>query len=109
MKYDSNCSNLIPYTGYALKKKLNKIKSRTVVSTRETIHLFLKNAKSDNIKNKIYFFHTYYGVLQKQFGGLIEELKKYKLERAVFITEAGKKQYKEKARIWTILQLRDFK
>lgn len=99
LKYDSNCSNLIPYTGYALKKKLNKIKSRTVVSTRETIHLFLKNAKSDNIKNKIYFFHTYYGVLQKQFGGLIEELKKYKLERAVFITEAGKKQYKEKARI----------
>lgn len=97
LKYDNNKENLIPYIGFALKRKLKDIKSNTVVSTRETIHLFLKEANSENIKNKIYFFHTYYKVLQEEFPELIDMLKKVQLEKVVFITEAGKKQYLEKA------------
>lgn len=96
LKYDSNKSNLIPYVGYALRKKLNSIKSKTVVSTRETLHLFLKNAKSENVENKVYFFHTYYNVVQEQFCGLLDELKNTKIEKAVFITKAGQEQYKNK-------------
>lgn len=97
LKYDNNKSNLIPYVGYAMRKKLKNIKSKTVVSTRETLHLFLKKSPSENIKNKIYFFHTFYNILQEQYIGLLDELKKYELEKAVFITEAGRKQYLEKA------------
>lgn len=97
LKYDSNTKYLIPYVGVALKRKLKNIKSRTVVSTRETIHLFLKDAPSKNIENKIYFFHTFYNVLQEQFTGLLDKLKQTKIEKAVFITKAGQEQYKEKA------------
>lgn len=97
LKYDCNKEHLIPYAGFALKMKLKNIKSNTVVSTRETLHLFLREAKSPFIKNKIYFFHTFYNILQKQYVGLLEELKKHQLEKAVFITEAGRKQYEEKA------------
>lgn len=97
LTYDSNKNNLIPYVGFALKKKLKNIKSKTVVSTRETLHLFLKDAKSNNIKNKVYFFHTFYNVVQEQFVGLLDKLKETQLEKAVFITEAGQKQYSEKA------------
>ena len=97
LKYDSNKKYLIPYVGFALKRKLKRIKSKTVVSTRESLHLFLKEASSKNIENKVYFFHTFYNVLQEQFVGLLDKLKQTQLEKAVFITKAGQEQYRDKA------------
>lgn len=97
MKYDSNKKYLIPYVGFVLKRKLKRIKSRTVVSTRESLHLFLKDASSKNIENKVYFFHTFYNVLQEQFVGLLDKLKQIQIEKAVFITKAGQEQYRDKA------------
>lgn len=97
LKYDSNKKYLIPYVGFVLKRKLKRIKSRTVVSTRETLHLFLKDAPSKNIENKVYFFHTFYNVLQQQFVGLLDKLKQIQIEKAVFITKGGQEQYKDKA------------
>lgn len=94
-QYDCNKKYLIPYISFALKKKLDKIKSNTVVSTRESIHLYLKDAKSENIKNKIYFFHTSPTVLKEQFKGLIDKLKEVQLENAAFVTDLVRIQYQE--------------
>lgn len=95
-KYDPNKKYLIPYIEGALKRKLKNIHSRTVVSTRESFHPYLKKAKSDAIKKKVYFFHTDYKVLQEQFVGLIDQLKKIELENAVFVTKNAQNNYKEK-------------
>lgn len=103
-KYDPNSKYLIPYVEFALNKKLKNITSNTVISTRESLHLYLKNAKSELIKNKIYFFHTDYKILQEQFIGLMDKLKETELEKVAFVSanskanyesEAGYTQYKE--------------
>lgn len=95
LRYDNNKKYLIPYISFALKRTLEKIKSNTVVSTRESIHLYLKEAKSENIKNKIYFFHTSPTVLKDQFIGLIDKLKDIQLENAAFVTNLVRMQYEE--------------
>ena len=95
LKYDKNKENLIPYTGYALRRKLKSIKSKTVVSTRESLHLFLKDATSEFIKNKLYFFHSDAKVLQENFSTVIERLQKVTLENALFVTRTNQKDYKE--------------
>ena len=94
-KYDPNKKYLIPYIESALKRKLKHIHSRTVVSTRESLHTYLINAKSELIKKKIYFFHTDYKVLNDQFVGLIDKLKTIELENAVFVTKNAKDNYKK--------------
>lgn len=95
-KYDPNKKYLIPYAEYALNKKLKTITSHTVVSTRESLHLYLKNAKSELIKNKIYFFHTDYKILRSQFKGLIEKLKEVELEKVAFVSNNSKNNYENK-------------
>lgn len=92
---DKNRNNLIPYVGYALEKILKNIKSTTVVSTRESLHMFLKNAKSKNIKNKLYFFHTDATVLKSSFPKVVEHLKNEQLENAIFVTESSRENYKK--------------
>lgn len=94
LKYDKNKENLIPYTGYALKRKLAKIKSKTVVSTRESLHLFVKEAKSKFIQNRLYFFHTDAKVMKESFPKVIENLKKVTLENAIFVTKGNQEDYK---------------
>ena len=94
-KLDPNKKYLIPYIESALKRTLNRIHSRTVVSTRESLHPYLKNAKSKAIKKKIYFFHTDYKVLEEQFVGLIDKLKTIELENAIFVTQNAKENYEQ--------------
>lgn len=96
LKYDSNRKYLIPYTGYGLKKYLKNIKANTVVSTRETIHFFLKDAGKNNIKNKVYFFHTDGNLVDNIFPGVIDKLNKLNLEKCAFVTEMNRKRYIEK-------------
>ena len=95
-KYDSNKKYLIPYVGYGLKKYLKDIKSETVVSTRETCHFFLKDAKSEKLKNKIYFFHTDANLIEGIFPGVMEKLRDLNLEKCAFVTELNRKNYIEK-------------
>ena len=93
---DANKIYIKPFAGHDLEKILSKIRSNTVVSTRESLHLFLKEATSEKIKNKIYFFHCAAELVPQLFPGMIEKLKKVKLEKAVFVTEKNKVEYKEK-------------
>lgn len=95
LKYDKNKKNLIPYVGFALKRKLKHIKSKTVVSTRESFHLFVKEASSKFIENKLYFFHTDAKVLKETFPKVMEQLKKVTLENAIFVTKTNQEDYKK--------------
>ncbi len=85
--YEENVNGINPYSNYHLKKYLKNIKSRTVVSTRETLHLFLEECESDFIKNKIYFFHAPADTIDVMYPRLIHKLKERTLNKAVFVTE----------------------
>ena len=85
--YEENVNGINPYSNCHLKKYLKNIKSNTVVSTRETLHLFLEECESDFIKNKIYFFHAPADTIDVMYPGLIHKLKEKTLNKAVFVTE----------------------
>jgi CDP-glycerol glycerophosphotransferase (TagB/SpsB family) len=96
LKYDSNKKYLIPYAGIGLKKYLQNIKAQTVVSTRETLHFFLHDTKSEFVKNKIYFFHTDANLIEEIYPGIMPKLDALQLEKCAFVTELNRKRYIEK-------------
>ena len=93
--HEENLKGINPYSSYHLKKTLKGIKSRTVVSTRETLHLYLEECKSDFIENKIYFFHAPADTLDVMYPGIIDKIKQRTLKKAVFVTEANRLALKE--------------
>lgn len=96
LKYDSNLKYLIPYSGYGLKKYLKNIKVNTMVSTRETFHLFLRNTENENINNKVYFFHTDGDLVDSIFPGVIKMLNEQGLSKCAFVTEMNRQRYIDK-------------
>ena len=90
LKYDKDQAVLSPYAGYGLKKWLQTCNSETVVSTRESLHLFLADAPSELIKNKIYFYHCQAAVLEQIFPGCMAQLKEKTVDKAVFVSETNK-------------------
>ncbi len=93
LKYDKDIVNLKPYAGFRLQKWLDETNSETVISTRESLHLFLNNAKSDMIKNKIYFFHCPVEMFKEVFPNILDELNKCDIDKAVFVTETNRQKY----------------
>ena len=75
--YDINKKMLSPYIGKALREYLENTNSRTIISTRESIHLFVKNFANESVKNKLYFFHTDSTILEDYYPHLMEEIKKH--------------------------------
>lgn len=92
--YDINKKMLSPYIGKALREYLENTNSRTIISTRESIHLFVKNFANESVKNKLYFFHTDSTILEDYYPHLMEEIKKQTLENCIFVTNASKEAYK---------------
>lgn len=95
LNYDSNKNLLHPSCGYKLTKLMKNIKSKTIVSTREPIHLFVNECTSPFVEHKICFYHTANDVLEKNFPGIIEKLKEITLEKAIFVTDKNRVAYKE--------------
>lgn len=95
---DCDCSkqNLSPYSGMAMRKTLDKIKSKTVISTRESLHLFLDDAKSENIEDKIYFFHCTAALVDELFPNIVNKMEKINIEKAVFVSEENRQLYIDK-------------
>ena len=93
--YDINKKMLIPYVGYALKKYLKTTSSRTIISTRESINLFVNKFTNSNVVNKLYYFHTDSRVLNDYYPNLINFLNQSKFENCIFVTEASKKAYEQ--------------
>lgn len=97
-KYDVSKEYLNPYVLKGLTEILDKIKSKTVISTRETLHLFLDDTKNEKIKNKIYFYHCQANLIDELFPGIMDEIRKRKLGKTVFVTEKNREAYKEEQR-----------
>ena len=97
-KYDVSKEYLKPYVLKGLTEILYKIKSKTVISTRETLHLFLDDTKNEKIKNKIYFYHCQANLIDELFPGIMDEIRKRKLGKTVFVTEKNREAYKEEQR-----------
>ena len=93
--HDKDMPNLKPYAGYKLTKWLETTNSETVISTRESLHLFLNDAQSESLKNKIYFFHCTAEVVEDIFPDIVNQLNKCDIEKAVFVTESNRQKYLE--------------
>lgn len=93
--YDKDIVNLKPYAGFKLTQWLNTTNSETVISTRESLHLFLNDAKSDYLKNKIYFFHCPVEIFDGVFPNILPELNRCDIDKAVFVTETNRQKYIE--------------
>lgn len=104
LNYDCNKKLLIPYAGVALKKFLNTTKSNTVISTRESLHLFLNEVENNWIKNKIYFFHTDANVVEKMYPNLMEQIEKINLDKCAFVTNKNYESYINKFDLKNIKQ-----
>lgn len=87
LKYDPKISSLDPSCGYYLKKIMNNIRSKTVISTRESTHLFLNDCKSDKLKNRIYFFHTPAESKEDAYSNVLEQIKNVNVEKAIYVSE----------------------
>lgn len=90
LSHEQNLDAINPYSKYHLKKTLKNIKSKTVVSTRETLHLFVEECDSDFIEDKIYFFHAFANAVDVMYPNLIHKLKKKTLDKAIFVTDANR-------------------
>lgn len=93
LRHETNVDAINSYSAYRLRKLLKNIKSNTVVSTRDTLHLFLEEAKSEFIKNKLYFFHASADAVDVMYPGLMPKLKKKRLSKAIFVTENNRLEF----------------
>lgn len=96
LKNDSLSQIIKPYAPYKLTKILKTLKSNTVISTRESLHLFLLEANSEKIKNKVYYFHCHASLIDELFPSLMEQLKERKIDKAAFVTEKNKQEIEKK-------------
>ena len=94
LEWDVNKNLLIPYVGFALKKYLENTKSRTIVSTRESLHLFLDDTTNKYIKNKLYFFHTSPDVVNDIYPNVMSAIKNREIKKALFVSESSRIGYK---------------
>lgn len=79
-----------PECGRMLRIVLKRIRCKTIVSTRDSLHEFLAEASAIDDRDKVYFFHCSSKAWRRLFGGAIERIKKLKIEKAVFVTESNR-------------------
>ena len=93
LKYDSKCSLFHPYTGFYLKNLMKNIKSKTVISTRQSLHLFVNDATSSHIENKIFLNNPYE---LHENDELLSQLKDANIENNIFTSYNNQKLYEDK-------------
>ena len=95
LNYDCSKANLWPYANLALENTLKNLKSKTLVSTRESLHLYMTGDLSQYIENKIYFFHCASSVVCDLYPEAFKRISKEKLPKVVFVTDESKRAYKK--------------
>ena len=95
LKNDPAYKALQPIAGIGMKKYLKSIHVNTIISTRESLHFFLHDLKSDLVKNKIYFFHTSANVVDALYPGAISSLNKMNLSNVLFVTEKNRESLRK--------------
>ncbi len=91
--YDCSKEYLLPYTNLKMKKLMKNIKSKTIVSTRESLHLYFNECTSENVKNKICFFHCTSELIKDLYPVAFEKLKNITIDKAAFVTEESRIGY----------------
>ncbi len=94
LNYDCSKANLRPYSNLALENMLKNSKSKTLVSTRESLHLYMNEDISEHVENKIYFFHCASSVVCDLYPEAFNRISKEKLGKVVFVTDESKRAYK---------------
>lgn len=95
LNYDCSKANLWPYANVALKHTLKNLKSKTLVSTRESLHLYMTEDLSEHIENKLYFFHCASSVVCDLYPEAFRKISKEKLPKVIFVTDESKRAYKK--------------
>lgn len=95
LNYDCSKANLWPYANLALENMLKNLKSKTLVSTRESLHLYMTEDLSEHIENKIYFFHCASNVVCDLYPEAFRKISEEKLPKVIFVTEESKRAYKD--------------
>ena len=90
LRYDHSRAFLPPVAGYNMTRLMRTIHADTVISTRESLHLFLLDARSPFIREKLYFFHCPSNLVGKIFPGCLEQLQKRGVGKALFVTERNR-------------------
>lgn len=81
---------LHPACGKRLTDLMKHIHAKTVISTRESLHLFLCDCTSPMVENKLFYFHTSASLVDSIFPDCISKLSKKTLDKAVFVTEKNR-------------------
>lgn len=90
LQCDPALASLQPAAGLGMTWWMKHIHADTVISTRESLHLFLREASSPMIRHKLYFFHTAAAAVEQLFPGCMKKLAGAPLDSAVFVTEANR-------------------
>lgn len=96
LKYDSKINELHPSVGYNLKKLLKNIRSNTIISTRESIHLFVDKYDSEHVKNKIYLFNSPIDFNNKNYVDLISKIRNIPIDKSIFVSETDVNFFEKK-------------
>lgn len=94
LKYDCSKIHMWPYANYALTHYLKNTKSKTIVSTRESLHLYMIEKLSGHVENKIYFFHCASSVIGNLYPVAFEKISQEKLGKVIFVTDESRQAYK---------------
>ena len=86
LKFDYKKEAVHPYAGHYLKEFMKNTKAKTVVSTRESLHLFLNDCTSKHVKNKIYIRNPTDYCRKDLSGNLIDEIKKLNLKNNIILS-----------------------
>ena len=92
LKNDFYVNEFNQYAAFSIKKLLSDIRSKTVISTRESLHLFLNDCKSKHIKNKVYFFSSPNDC--EEYSN--PNLKNLNVEKSIFLCEDDIQFYEDK-------------
>ena len=85
--------------GILLKRALQQERVSLLVSTRESLHLFLDEVRNPYVSDKVYFFHCQSDVLKINFGRAVSKISKMQIKKAVFVTDRNRIALKEKFKI----------
>lgn len=88
LKQDPSLKAIRPLAGLMMTYWMKHIHSSIIVSTRESLHLFLREATSPFIVQKIYFFHTSSNCVESLFPDVLSTLQHEGVEKAAFVTKS---------------------
>ena len=87
LKYDDEIDYFHPSIAHNLNDLIKNIKSHTIISTRESLHLYLDKCTSSKVLNKIYFLTTPLDYTDKNYDTLINKIKDINIDKSIFSSQ----------------------